>query len=221
MVRRSCSSYHAIYIARDVVFYWLIVKTNSPNFSCQLLLLFCGRFERSGVRASCTAPNSIYQKRSPSYRCSGAGGVFSSRWRCLSVVTQRKVWAPLSNKSSKIYFLNQVRWSRRPFLVISTVVNNEKIINWRSLPDLGLLTKSKVDERLYMFARRHSKRLSSTLDQRLRIPSALMLRFFISAVHITRKLGENDDVFQARDRDFLNLQNPNFWSCLQTRFLAK
>jgi len=63
------------------------------------------------------------------------------------------------------------------------------------LPDLGLLTKSKVDERLYMFARRHSNRLSSTLEQRLRISSALMLHFFLSAVYITRKLGENDDVF--------------------------
>ena len=47
-----------------------------------------------------------------------------------------------------------------------------------------------------MFARRHSNRLSSTLEQRLRISSALMLHFFLSAVYITRKLGENDDVFK-------------------------
>ena len=46
------------------------------------------------------------------------------------------------------------------------------------MPDLGLLTKSKVNEHLYMFARRHSNRLSSTLEQRLRISSALMLHFF-------------------------------------------
>ena len=38
-------------------------------------------------------------------------------------------------------------------------------------------------------------RLPSTLEQRRRISSALMLHFFISAVNITRKLGENDDVF--------------------------
>ena len=31
--------------------------------SCQRLLLFCGRFERSGVQASCRAPNTIYQTR--------------------------------------------------------------------------------------------------------------------------------------------------------------
>ena len=79
------------------------------------------------------------------------------------------MWTPLSKKSSTISFLNQARWSRRPSLVISTaVVNNENVLNRRSLPDLGLLTKSKVDERLYMFARRYSNRLSSTLKQRLR-----------------------------------------------------
>ena len=37
-----------------------------------------------------------------------------------------------------------------------------------------------------MFARRHSNRLSSTLEQRLRILSALMLHFFPSAAYITR-----------------------------------
>ena len=89
-------------------------------------------------------------------------------------------------------------------MLISTVANNKKFLNRRSLPDLGLLTKSKVDRRLYMLARRHSNRLSSTLEQRLRIYSALMLHFFLSAVYNTRKLGEDDDVFQARDRDFLN-----------------
>ena len=49
------------YIARNVVFYCLLVKENNANFSRQLLLLFCGRFERSRVQASCRAPNSIYQ----------------------------------------------------------------------------------------------------------------------------------------------------------------
>ena len=34
------------------------------------------------------------------------------------------------------------------------------------------------------------------LEQRLRISSALMLHFFLSAVYITRKLGENDDAFK-------------------------
>ena len=53
-----------------------------------------------------------------------------------------------------------------------------------------------------MFARRQSNRLSSTLEQRLRTSSALMLHFFLSAVYIKRKLGENDDVFFARDRVF-------------------
>ena len=47
-----------------------------------------------------------------------------------------------------------------------------------------------------MFARRPSNRLSSTLGQRLRISSALMLNFFLSAVQITRKLGESDDSFK-------------------------
>ena len=102
------------------------------------------------------------------------------------------MWTPLSKKSPKISFLNQARLSRRPLLVISTVVNNEKFLNWRSLPDLGLPTKSKVDGRLYMFALRHANRLFSTLEQRLRISSALILHFFLSAVYITRKLVEND-----------------------------
>ena len=197
------------------------MKANNAKNSCQLLRLFCGRFERPAVQASCKAPNSMYQTRWPSHRCSGAGDVFSSRWRCASVVTLRKVWTPLPNKSSKISFLSQASWSRRPFLVIGTVVNNDFFLNWRSLPDLGLLTKSKVNEHLYMFARRHSNRLSSTLEQRLRISSLLMLHFFPSAVYITRKLGENDDVFEARDRDFLNPQNPIFSSFSQTRFRAK
>ena len=101
------------------------MKENNAIFSCQLLLLSCGRFERSGVQASCRAPNSIYQTRWPSHRCSGAVGVFRSRWRCVSVVTQRKVWTPLSKRSSKISFLKQAGWSRRPLLVICTVVNND------------------------------------------------------------------------------------------------
>ena len=37
--------------------------------------------------------------------------------------------------------------------------------------------------------------LVSTLEQRLRISCALMVHFFLSAVYITRKLGENEDVF--------------------------
>ena len=48
-----------------------------------------------------------------------------------------------------------------------------------------------------------------------------MLQLFLFAEHITRKLGENDDVFLARDRYFLNPQNPIFWSFWQARFLAK
>ena len=48
-----------------------------------------------------------------------------------------------------------------------------------------------------------------------------MIQIFLFAEHITRKLGENDDVFLARDRYFLNPQNPVFWSFWQTRFLAK
>ena len=59
-----------------------------------------------------------------------------------------------------------------------------KYYEMKSSPNLGLLTKSKVDERLYMFARRHSNRLSSTLEQRLRISSTLMVHFFsIRRVH--------------------------------------
>ena len=46
-----------------------------------------------------------------------------------SVVTQRKVWTPLSRKSSKMSFLNQARWSRRPLLVISAVVKNDFFLN--------------------------------------------------------------------------------------------
>ena len=123
----------------------LISESKQRKNSCQLLLLFCGRFERSGVQAGCRVPRSVYQTRWPSYRFSGAGGVFISRWRCVPVVTRRKVWTPISNKSSKISFFNQTRWSRRPLLVISTVVNNGKFQNGRSLPDPGLLTKANVD----------------------------------------------------------------------------
>ena len=93
-----------VYIARDIVYYWLLVKAESAKNSCQFLVLFCGPFERSGVHASCRAPNSTYQRHGPSHRCCGAGGVFSSRWRCVSAVTQRKVWTPLSKTSSKISF---------------------------------------------------------------------------------------------------------------------
>ena len=158
----------------------------------------CGRFERPGVHASCRAPNSIYQTHWPSHRCSGAGGVFNSRWRCVSVVTQRSVWTPLSKKSSNISLVNQARWSRRPLLVISTVVNNDFFLNWRSLPDLGLLTKSKFDERLYMFRRRHCNRLSSTLEQRLRISSALM-PLSIRRVH-HEKIGWERRLLSSRSR---------------------
>ena len=56
-------AYHTIDIARNVVFYCLLVKANNAIFYCHLLLLFCGRFERSGVQASCRAPNSVYTKR--------------------------------------------------------------------------------------------------------------------------------------------------------------
>ena len=78
------------------------------------------------------------------------------------------------------------------------------------MPSLGLLTKSKFDECLQMFALRHSNRLSSRLEQKLRVSSTLMPHFFLSAVYITRELGENDVVFEARDRDFLSPQNLNF-----------
>ena len=141
-------SYHTIHthVASNVVFYSLLVKTHNAKKSCQILLLFCGRFERSGVQASCRAPNSIYQTRWPSHGCSGAGGVFSSRWRCVSVATQRKVWTPLSlsKKNFQNIVFKQARWSRRPLLVISTCVNNETFLNWISLPDRVLLTKSKL-----------------------------------------------------------------------------
>ena len=79
LLKHSITSY---YIARSVVFYCLLVKANNTKFPCQLLLLFCGRFERSRVQASCRAPNLMYQTCWPSHRCSGTGGVFSSRWRC-------------------------------------------------------------------------------------------------------------------------------------------
>ena len=46
-----------LHIARNVVFSCLLVKTNNAKNSCQLLLLFCGRFEMSGVQAGCRAPN--------------------------------------------------------------------------------------------------------------------------------------------------------------------
>ena len=88
------------------------------------------------------------------------------------------------------------------------------------MPDFGVLTKSNVDERLEMFACSHAYRVSSTLEQRLRISSALIRHFFLSAVYITRKLGQNNDVFITRDRDFLNQQNPNFLSFGQTHLLA-
>jgi len=39
------------------------IDQNDAKESRQRFLLFCGRFERSGVQASCRAPNSIYQTR--------------------------------------------------------------------------------------------------------------------------------------------------------------
>ena len=169
-------------MARNVVFYCLLVKANNVKLYCQLLLLFAVALKCLVCKLAVEHQNSIYQTRWPSHRCSGAGGVFGSRWCCVSVVTQRKVWTPLSKKSSKVSFLNQARWSGRPLLVISTVVNNESFLNWRSLPDLCLLTKSKVSERLNIFARRHSNGLSSMFEQTLRTSSAMMLHFFLSAV---------------------------------------
>ena len=58
-------AHHTTHITRNVVFYCLLVKANNARFSRQLLFLFCGHFERSGVQAtnSCSAPNSIYQTR--------------------------------------------------------------------------------------------------------------------------------------------------------------
>ena len=93
-----------IHIVRNVVFYCSLVKANNAIFCCQLLLLFRGRFERSGVQASCRTPNSMYQTRWPSHRCSGAGGVLNSWWRCVSVVTQRKEWTPLPKNLPKYRF---------------------------------------------------------------------------------------------------------------------
>ena len=111
---REFAAYHTeYYIARNVVIYCSLLKANNAFFSCQRLFLICGRFERSG-QASCRAPNSTYQTRWLSRICSGAGGVISSRWRRVSVVTQHKMWIPLSKTSSKISFLNQARWSRCP-----------------------------------------------------------------------------------------------------------
>ena len=125
MLRLVLQHHHPRYIARNVVLYCLLVKANNAKFSCQLLLLFCGRFETSGVQASCRAPNLIYQTHWPSHGCSGACGVCSPRWRCVSVVIQRKAWTSLSKKSSKKTFLNQARWPRRPLLVIGTVVTTK------------------------------------------------------------------------------------------------
>ena len=50
-----------VYMARNVFLDFLLVKANNTIISCQLLFLFRGRFERSDVRASCRAPNWIYQ----------------------------------------------------------------------------------------------------------------------------------------------------------------
>ena len=50
-----------LYLARNAVFFCLLAKANNAKFSCQLLLSFCGHFARSGMQASCRAPNSIYQ----------------------------------------------------------------------------------------------------------------------------------------------------------------
>ena len=60
--KQTKTSQISYYIARNV-FYCLLVKANNTKCSCQLLLLFRGRFERSGVQASCRAPNSIYKTR--------------------------------------------------------------------------------------------------------------------------------------------------------------
>ena len=85
-------------------------------------------------------------------------------------------------------------------MAINTVVNNLIFLNWRSLLDLGVFTKSNVDERLQMFARRHSYRLSSTLEPRVRISSALMLHFFLSAVYHEKVGSERRRLFSSRSR---------------------
>ena len=87
----------------------LLAKANNAKFSCQFYILFCGRFERSGVQTSCRAPNyivqSTYTKRV--YLPTDVAVQVESLlivlgWRCVSMETQRKVWTPLSKKSSKV-----------------------------------------------------------------------------------------------------------------------
>ena len=117
-----------------------VSRNNIPS-SYQLRML--PMYYWSSLQASCRAPNSISQTRWPSNIWSGAGGVLCSRWRCVSVVTQRKGW-PHKRKTSQISFFNQARWSRRPLLVITITVNYETILSWRALPDLVCSQNQKL-----------------------------------------------------------------------------
>ena len=85
-------------------------------------------------------------------------------------------------------------------MAINTVVNNVIFLHGRCLLDLGVFTKSNVDERLQMFARGHSYRLPSTLEQRLRMSSALMLHIFLSAVYHEKVGSERRRLFSSRSR---------------------
>ena len=81
----------------------LISESKQRKISCQLF--FCFSVALKGLVYKLAVEQQIrYTKRVDLPTEVAVQVVFSSRWRCVSVVTQRKVWTPLFKKSSKISF---------------------------------------------------------------------------------------------------------------------
>ena len=112
---------------------------------------------------------------------------------CIRGNSTQNVDTTLKKKIVQNIVLNEARWSRRHYWLLAL------------LSDRGLLTKSKVDERPYMFACRHSNRLSSTLEQRIIISSALMLHFFYPPCTSRENWDRWRDIFARRHANRLSL----------------
>ena len=80
--------------------------------------------------------------------------------------------------ASKISFLNQARWSKRPLLVICTVLKKISFKIEDLCPVLDCSRNENLTNVFICLRVGTLNRLSSTLDQRLRIFSVLMLHFF-------------------------------------------
>ena len=85
-------------------------------------------------------------------------------------------------KKSKVSYLTQARRARRPLLVTSTDEKNDFFL----IEDLcSILFCSRNSKLANILARRHSNRLSSTLEQTPKFSVALPLHFVLSGVYST------------------------------------